>query len=148
MYVTLALKHVFLNLVGKYVRLKWKKKCYCNYCNRICLNMSEWTNMNRILNMPWVLKMPEYAFTGSEYIFSSTCKYSRVLKILELHMVLNIPQRGEICLNRIWICLNMSEFTIIDRVLNMHDTVHSARSLYKLNSTCWEIGVFRTPSNI
>ena len=29
----------------------------------------------------------------------------------------------------------MSEFTIIDRVLNMHPTMHSAKSLYKLMST-------------
>ena len=41
-------------------------------------------------------------------------------------------------------CLNMSEFAIIDRVLNMSHTMHSARSLYKLMNTYWEIGVFRT----
>ena len=26
----------------------------------------------------------------------------------------------------------MSEFTIMDRVLNIYETIHSARSLYKL----------------
>ena len=45
-------------------------------------------------------------------------------------------------------CLNMSEFTIKDRVLNMSHTMHSARSLYKLMNTYWEIGVFRTLSKI
>ena len=45
-------------------------------------------------------------------------------------------------------CLNMSEFAIIDRVLNMSHTMHSARSLYKLMNTYWEIGVFRTLSKI
>ena len=29
----------------------------------------------------------------------------------------------------------MSEFTIIDRVLNVYHTIHSARSLYKVIST-------------
>ena len=43
-------------------------------------------------------------------------------------MVLNMPQ----CLNRIWISLNMSEFTIIDRVLNIYYTIHRARALFKL----------------
>ena len=41
----------------------------------------------------------------------------------------------------------MSEFTIMDKVLNMYHTIyaiHSARSLYKLMSTFREIGVFRT----
>ena len=39
----------------------------------------------------------------------------------------------------VWICLNMSEFSIIDRVLNISLTIHSARSLYKLMSTYWEM---------
>ena len=38
----------------------------------------------------------------------------------------------------------MSEFTKIDRVLNMYHTIHSARSLCKLMSIYWEISVFRT----
>ena len=33
----------------------------------------------------------------------------------------------------------MSEFTIIDRVLNIYHTIYSARSLYKLMSTYSEI---------
>ena len=44
---------------------------------------------------------------------------------------LNMWQYGWICINRMWICLNMSEFTIIDRVLNMYHIIHSVRSLYK-----------------
>ena len=35
-----------------------------------------------------------------------------------------------------WIYLNMFEFTIIDRVLNISNTSHSARSLYKLMKPC------------
>ena len=31
---------------------------------------------------------------------------------------------GWICLNRTWMCLNMSEFAIIDRVLNMYCTIY------------------------
>ena len=46
------------------------------------------------------------------------------------------------------ICLNMSEFTIRDRVLNIYHTIYSARSLYKLMSTYWEVGVFRTQSKV
>ena len=37
----------------------------------------------------------------------------------------------------------MSEFTIIDKVLNMYHTIHSARSLYKLMNTYGEIDVFK-----
>ena len=43
-------------------------------------------------------------------------------------MVLNMLQ----CLSRFLISLNMSEFTIIDRVLNIYHTIHSPRSLFKL----------------
>ena len=95
-----------------------------------------------------VLNMPEYALTEfCIYLGFSTCKdseYGRVLNEQELHRVLNMPKCSWICLNTTWICLNMSEFTIIERVLNMYHTIHSARSLYKLMSTCWEIGLFRT----
>ena len=48
--------------------------------------------------------------------------------MLELRMVLNMLQ----CLSRFLISLNMSELTIIDRVLNIYHTIHSARSLFKL----------------
>ena len=41
-----------------------------------------------------------------------------------------------------WMCLKMSEFMIINRLLNMYHTIHSVRSLKKLMSTYWEI--FRT----
>ena len=46
------------------------------------------------------------------------------------------------------IYLNMSEFSIIDRVLNMYHTIHSTRSLYKLMSTYREIDVSRTKIEI
>ena len=57
--------------------------------------------------------------------------------VISCDYVLYVPQYGLICLNRTWICVNMSEFTIIDRVLNMHHILHSARLLYKLMSTYW-----------
>ena len=66
----------------------------------------------------------------------------------ELHRVLHMPQYGWICQNRKWICLNMSGFLAIDRILNMSHTIHSSRSLYKSMSTYWEMSVFRTLSKI
>ena len=48
--------------------------------------------------------------------------------MLELRMVLNMLQ----CLSSFLISLNMSEFTITDRVLNIYHTIHSTRSLFKL----------------
>ena len=42
--------------------------------------------------------------------------------------------------------LNMSEFKIIDKVLNMHHTMHNARSLCMLMSTYWETSIFRIQS--
>ena len=52
---------------------------------------------------------------------------------------LNIPQNGCICRNKTWICLDMSEFTIIDKILNMYQEIHCVRLLYKSMSTYWEI---------
>ena len=71
-------------------------------------------------NMPW---------QSSEYILGSKCqdsKYGRVLNMQELHRVLNMAQYGWICLNRMWICLNMSGFLIIDSVMSMSCTIHSS----------------------
>ena len=81
-----------------------------------------------------------------EYILDS--KYARILNMPVLYRVVNIPQYDLICLNRTGIWLNMSESTIIDRVLNMYHTIHSARPLYNLMSTYWEVGVFRNRSKI
>ena len=66
----------------------------------------------------------------------------------ELHRVLNMPECGWICLNRSLISLNMSEFTIIDSVLNMFHPIHNARSHYKLVNTYWEMGLLKTLSMI
>ena len=91
----------------------------------------------------WICqKMP---WQSSEYILGS--KYARILNmagfwIWKLHRALNMPQY----LNRMWICLNVSELTIINRVLNMCHTIHSAASLFKLIITYWEIDLFRTRS--
>ena len=38
----------------------------------------------------------------------------------------------------------MSQFVVIDRILNMYHTVHRARSLNKLISTYRGIDIFRT----
>ena len=83
-------------------------------------------------------------FVNSKY----DSEYNRVLNMKELHRVLNISQYGWICLNRTWMYLNMSKFTIIDRVLIMYHTIHSTRSLSKSMSTYWEINIFRTQLKI
>ena len=109
-------------------------------------------NVAGVLNMRAlhsVLNMPEYTLTKFWiYLGLNMSEYRKALNIQELHRVLNTLQYGLICLNRTWICLNMSEFTIIDRVLNMYQIIHNARSLYKLMSTFWEIDLFRTWSKI
>ena len=85
-------------------------------------------------------KMP---WQSSEYIsqvlnMRGFWNMTRVLNIQDLHRVLTKPQYDQIFLNTQWICLDISEFTIVDKVLNMSHTTHSARSLYKLMSTYWE----------
>ena len=80
----------------------------------------------------------------SEYALTEFWIYLGVLYMQELIKVLNISQYGWVCLNRMWICLNTSEFTIIDRSLNMYHTIHSARPLCKLMNTDWEIKDLRS----
>ena len=106
----------------QYVRVTQRSK----YA-RICLD--------RVLNISSVLIMTGF------WIWQNS-EYGRVKRVL------NMPQCGCICLNRTWICLNMSKFMLLDRILNMYHTIYSARSLYKLISTYWEIGVLRTRSKI
>ena len=91
------------------------------------------------------LNMPEYALI--EF-------YARTLNMAGLWIcksctgfLVNISQCGWICLNMTWISLNMSEFTTVDRVLDV-STIPSARWVYKLMCNYWEIGVFRTWSKI
>ena len=78
------------------------------WINRMCLD--------RVLNISWVLNMSGFwIWQGSEYAkVTQGSKYTTIW--------LNVSFRE-------WVCLNMSEFTIIDRVLNMYDTIHNARSL-------------------
>ena len=127
--------------------------------------MPECTYINNILNMPRVLNMPIFwTWESSEY--------GRVLNMWALHSVLNMPEYATIlnmtgfwicksyagcqichniaeCLKMAKVCLNMSEFMIIDRVLNILHAIHSARSLYKFMSTYWEIkSKIRTRSKI
>ena len=127
-----------LNLVEKYAKLK-STKCYFNYHYWICLNMPKWTkfwicrksevcqnseygkvpkvagfsicerfaafwfcqNMPwRVLNISWILNMPGFwILQGSEYA--------------------RITQDSEYTI----MCLNMSEFTITNRILNMSHTI-------------------------
>ena len=145
-----------------------------NYHHWIYLNMPECAWINRILNMPRLLNIPNFQiWQGFQYasvtkhsenaricldrvlniswVLDARIKdseYGRVLNMQELHRVLDMSQYGCVRVNRTWICLNMSEFKIIDRVLNMYHTRHGARSLYMLMSTYWETGVFRTRSKI
>ena len=83
-------------------------------------------------NMPW---------HSSDYILGS--KYARILNIVGF-WICKITQGSKYAK----ILLNMSEFMIIDRILNMYHTMHSSRSLYKLMSAYWETDVFRTQSKI
>ena len=129
----------------------------CPYINRI-LNMSWVLKYDKILNKAnfWIWQVSHYATNkhGSEYaricldrvlnILGS--KYSRILNMVGLHRVLNVSQYDWISLYTMWISGIMSEFTIMDRVLNMYHAIYSAGSLYKLMSTYWEIGMFRTLS--
>ena len=133
-----------ISLKSMYIWLKWKKsQYYYNYHYWIYLNMPDCAYINRILNMPWVLTMLKF------WIWQSS-EYGRVLNMQPRVIILNIPnvpwqsseyilQNGWICLKRMRIYLNMSEFTIIDKVLNNYHVIHSARSLHKLMSTYWEM---------
>ena len=85
--------------------------------------------LDSVLDISQVLKMPGFYDYG---------------RVLNKHTIQNIPQYGWICLNRMWICLSMSEFTIIDTVLNISHIIHSVRLLYKFMSLFWEMAVFRT----
>ena len=90
----------------------------------ICQNMP-----CRVLNISWVLNMPGFwIWQGSEYLkVAQGSKYTP----------------SWIYLNRTWVCLNMSGFFIIDRILNMYHIINSARSFYKFVGSYWDIGVFR-----
>ena len=80
---------------------------------------------DKVFNIFWILNMPGFwKWQGSEYArVTQGSKYATI-----------------------W--LNMSQFTITVMGLNMHHTIYSVRPFCKLIGTCWEIDVFRTPSNI
>ena len=93
---------------------------------------------DRVLNMPAlrsVLNVPKYALAEFWILsWSQICQNSehgRVLNMQELHRVLNMSQYVWICLKRPWISLNMSEYAIMGRVLNMYQTIHSVRCLLR-----------------
>ena len=113
--------------MGKFWR--WQDSQYASVIQR-----SEYTRiwLDRVLNLSCVLNMPGFwRWQGSEYArVTQGSKYATIWLV------------------RTWICLSISEFTIIGRVVNMYHTIHSARLLYKLMSFYWEIGVFRVWSKI
>ena len=124
------------------------------------LNMPKfwiWQNSeyDRVLNL-WVLhsllNMPEYVLAESfEYILGS--KYARIRNMAGFWICKSYTGfYTAIWLTmseRTWICLNMSEFTIIDRPLNMYHTIHSGEvTLQVIMSAYWEMGGFRPLSEI
>ena len=104
------------------------------------------SNYDRALSMRVLhsaLNMPEYALIEFWIQFGFW-----IWQRFEQARVTHGSKYATIWLNRTWICLNMSELSIIDTVLNVY-TVHSTRSLlHKSMSTYWEIAVFRTRSKI
>ena len=157
--------NVLLNLVEKYVRLKWKKKkvnvLSFNYIYHywIYLNITKETRFwiclgslgplyVKILKMAMFWISQNLSWQSSEYISEYISEYAAILSMQELPRVLNMPQYDWICLNRMWICLNMSEFTIIDMLLNMYHIIHRVKLFHKLISTYWEIAISRTWSKI
>ena len=93
--------------------------------------MPECAYISRTLNMPglesmskfWIWQSSAYGRVFNMRALHSILDISEVLNMpgfwIWLHKVLNMPQYGWIYLNKTWICLNMSEFTIINRFLNM-----------------------------
>ena len=71
----------------------------------------------------WIWQSSAYGRVFNMRALHSILDISEVLNMpgfwIWLHKVLNMPQYGWIYLNKTWICLNMSEFTIINRFLNM-----------------------------
>ena len=117
----------------------------------------------KILNMAklWISQSSQYETAKQHSEYYRIC----LGRVLNISCVPNVPRfwiwqasqyprvaHGSKCtaiwLNRMWICLNMPEFMIIDRVLSIYHTAHSVRSLYKLMSTYWETGICRTPSKV
>ena len=73
--------------------------------------MPEYAQMNKILNVPWVLNMPKlWTWKSSEY-----CK---VLNIQALHSVLNMPENT---LTEFWIYLGfyICQYSGCSRAVNM-----------------------------
>ena len=82
--------------------------------SRICLDQ-----IYLVLNISWFLNM-----TNSEY--------ERIPNVQELLKGLNMPQCDWRYLNRTWIYLKMSEYSIIEKIPNIYHAIHSARSLCSL----------------
>ena len=83
-------------------------------------------------NMPW-----------QSFEFISGSKYARTMNMVWFWYA-SVTQGSKYA--TIW--LNMSEFTITDMILNISHIMHCARTLYKLISTYWEMGIFRALSKI
>ena len=96
-----------------------------------CLNKQRYEYAS-VLNMPkfWIWQgfsicelytvfwiYQNMLWQSSEYVLGF--KYARIVNMQESRKVPNMPQYGWICPKRTWIGLNMSEFKITDRVLNI-----------------------------
>ena len=124
----------------------------------ICLNKqdSEYASgpkYAKILNIAklWIWHGSQYTSCRqrSEYIricLDRVLNISRVLNMQELHRILIVPQYGWICLNRTSICLKY--VWIVDNRLVSEYVSYNTQREATLHSTYWEMGVFRTLSNI
>ena len=82
--VIVVKKYVFFNFVENYVRLQWRKRKVMLLL-LLLLNMPDYAYINRILNTPGVLKLPQLWICES-------CEYGRVLIMQALHSLQNIPE--------------------------------------------------------
>ena len=116
------------------------------YINRI-LNMyrsqihqnSEYGRVLNIWTLHGVLNMPEYMYLN----VSQVLNMPRALNMQELH---RDKQYDYICPNRTWISLNMFEFSIIARVLNMYHTIHTVRVTLQVNEYLLRDGRIQNPA--
>ena len=69
--------------------------------------------LDRVLNIFW------------GFLTCQNSEFDRVLNMQEVHRVINMLQYGLKCLNKMRICLNLSEFIIRDWVLNMYHIMHN-----------------------
>ena len=126
----------------------WQGSKYTSGCNYV-----------RVLNSPrfWICQVSPYASVAQDYEYvwiwlnkalwqgceDASSMFHWVLNKRGLHSVLNMPEYALIISQYAWICLNNAEWVNMPaptwkkqsaeyaRVLNVFDTAHSIRSLYK-----------------